>query len=181
MITALLLATLAVIARMVSSTYHLWNLAPVGAIALYAGSRLPKSHAWLIPVVAMVITDVLLDGNRSRPWLELPRLAIYATYAVTTIIGSTARSPRGLYWLPVLSLAASTLFFIVSNLATWAEGLLYPLSLTGLTACYVAGIPFFGRTIVADLVGTAVLFGLGSVIERSFARAPIAANPETAD
>lgn len=89
MITALLLGTPAVLARMLVSAFQLWNPAPVSAIPLYAGSRLPKQSAWLVPVAAMVITDAPLDGHRSRPWLGPSRLAIPATYVLTTLMGST--------------------------------------------------------------------------------------------
>ena len=41
------------------------------------------------------------------------------------------------------------------------------MTVQGLVACYVAAIPFFGSTIAADLLGTAVLFGLGPVFERA--------------
>ncbi len=181
MITAFVLATLAIAARLLSSSYQLWNLAPLGAISLYAGSRLPRRYAWLVPVAAMAISDALLDGNRSRSWLELSRLAIYASFALTTILGSATIRLKSPFWLPALSLGASTLFFVISNFATWAEGLLYPPTLTGLLACYVAAIPFFGRTILSDLAGTALLFGIGPVVERTFARRAAVLAPESAD
>jgi hypothetical protein len=37
----------------------------------------------------------------------------------------------------------------------------------GLGACYIAALPFFGNTLVADLVGTAALFGLDSLVQPS--------------
>ena len=40
----------------------------------------------------------------------------------------------------------------------------------GLVACYVAGIPFYLRSILADLVGTGLLFGLGPAAERTYHR-----------
>ena len=41
------------------------------------------------------------------------------------------------------------------------------MTLAGLLECYSLGIPFFGRTILADLAGTALLFGLGPLVERA--------------
>src|SRR5262249_52153286 len=38
----------------------LWNLMPVGAFALFAGSRLRTRFAWLLPVAVMLISDLLL-------------------------------------------------------------------------------------------------------------------------
>jgi hypothetical protein len=168
MLTAFVLTVLAVLFRVFSATYQVWNFAPMAAISLYAGSRLPRRWAWVVPVVAMVVSDLLLDQGRYRPAFELTRWTIYTTFAVTTLLGPLANWPRfGRWLLPILSVAGSLLFFVTSNLATWGEGLLYPMTFTGLIACFVAAIPFFGNTIAADLIGTAVLFGLGPVFERA--------------
>jgi hypothetical protein len=168
MLTAFVLTVLAVLFRVFSATYHVWNFAPMAAISLYAGSRLPRRWAWVVPVVAMVVSDLLLDQGRYRPAFELTRWTIYTTFAVTTLLGPLANWPRfGRWLLPILSVTGSLLFFVTSNLATWGEGLLYPMTFTGLIACFVAAIPFFGNTIAADLIGTAALFGLGPVFERA--------------
>jgi hypothetical protein len=42
----------------------------------------------------------------------------------------------------------------------------YPRSLAGVMASYVAGLPFFRNTAMADLIGTAVLFSLGAALAR---------------
>ncbi len=172
MVAALLLVVLGVAARVFASTYQLWNLAPMGALSLYAGARVPKRFAWIVPLAAMVISDILLDGNRSRAWFEPIRISIYGTYMATAFLGLLANRKNGKLWLPVLSLGGSTLFFLTTNFAVWADGRMYPLSFTGLVACYYAGLPYYARTVIGDLIGTAVLFTLGPVLERAFARKP---------
>jgi hypothetical protein len=168
MLTAIVLTTLAIMARVLSSTYEIWNFVPLGAISLYAGSRLPRRWAWLVPVTAMAISDALLDHDRTRPLFELTRWTIYATFAAATLLGPLANRPKiGRWLLPLLSISGSVLFFVTSNLATWGEGQLYPMTLSGLILCYTAAIPFFGNTIAADLLGTALLFGLGPIVERA--------------
>ena len=144
------------------------ELRPLGAVSLFAGSRLPRRWAWVVPVAAMVISDIMLDHDRSRPLFELTRWTIYATLAATTLLGRLANSPRfGRLLLPVLALGGSVLFFLTSNLATWGEGLLYPMTFSGLALCYAEAIPFFRNTLAADLVGTALLFGLAPLFERA--------------
>jgi hypothetical protein len=168
MLTAIVLTVLAVLARFLTSTLHIWNFAPLGAVSLFAGSRLPRRWAWLVPIVAMAASDYLLDHDRYRPLFELTRWTIYGTFALTTLLGPLANRPRiGRWLLPVLSLGSSTFFFLTSNLATWAEGLLYPLTFSGLMTCYAQAIPFFGNTVAADLLGTALLFGLAPLCERA--------------
>jgi hypothetical protein len=168
MLTAIVLTVLVLLCRILCSTLQIWNFAPLGAISLYAGSRLPRRWAWALPVAAMLLTDVILDHDRTRPAFELTRWVIYATYAVTTLLGPLANRPKiGVRLLPLLAVSSSVLFFATSNLATWAEGQLYPITLSGLLLCYTEAIPFFGNTIMADLLGTAVLFGLGPFFERA--------------
>lgn len=171
MITGIALVALAVAFRLLSPVYHLWNLVPVGAVALYAGARLPRRWAWTIPLVAMVLSDIVLDHGLNRPLLEPTRWTVYATLAATAWLGLIARSPKVRPWmLPGLSLLASTLFFVTTNFATWAEGQEYPLTWAGLVDCYIKAIPFHRTTVVAELIGTCVLFGLGPVCERAAAR-----------
>ncbi len=171
MLTALVLTLLAVLFRVFSASFQVWNFVPMGAISLYAGSRLPRRWAWTVPLVAMVLSDLVLDYSRHRPLIGLARWVIYGTFAAITFLGPFANRPKfGRWLLPVLSLGSSVVFFVTSNFATWAEGTLYPLSLAGLIECYVRALPFFRNTIVADLIGTAVLFGLGPVFERTWSR-----------
>lgn len=167
MLTAITLVVLAVGCRLLTPWLHGWNFVPMGALALYAGSRLPRRWAWVVPVAAMALSDLMLDYGTQRP--ELTRWVIYATFAATTFLGPIANRPQfGSWLLPILSVSASTLFWVTSDLATWAEGLLYPQTLAGLAACFVAAIPFYPNTVLADLLGTAVLFGLGPLVERAF-------------
>jgi hypothetical protein len=168
MLTAIVLTVLAVLFRIGSSTFQIWNFAPLGAVSLYAGSRLPRRWAWVVPITAMALSDLMLDQDRTRPLFELTRWTVYATFAATTLLGPLANRPKiGPWLLPALSISGSLVFFVTSNLATWAEGLLYPMTLSGLMLCYTKAVPFFGNTVAADLLGTALLFGLGPIFERA--------------
>ncbi len=171
MITGILLVALAFACRLLSPEFHIWNFVPAGAVALYAGSRLPRRWAWFVPLVAMVLSDAVLDYGTRRPIFDLTRWTIYATLVAMTLLGRVARSPKVRPWmLPGLSVLASTLFFVTTNFATWAEGREYPLTFAGLVLCYVKGLEFVRPTLAADLIGTCVLFGLGPHLERAAAR-----------
>jgi hypothetical protein len=73
--------------------------------------------------------------------------------------------------LPILggALAGSVLFFVLTNFGVWAIGDIYPKTLAGLSACYIAAIPFFRGTLEGDLLYTLVLFGGFALLERGFA------------
>src|SRR5262245_62076319 len=53
MLTAITLVVLAVVCRLLTPVLHGWNFVPMGALALYAGARLPRRWAWVVPIVAM--------------------------------------------------------------------------------------------------------------------------------
>jgi uncharacterized protein DUF6580 len=148
---------------------HPVNAVPMGALALFAGASLPRRWAWIVPVAAMALSDLVLDSFYGRALLDPTRWLIYATYAATTLMGPLANRPKvGPWLLPVLSLAASTLFFLTSNFGAWLiPEMNYPRNLAGLFASYVAGLAYIDRTVLADLIGTGVLFGLSAALVRS--------------
>jgi len=77
---------------------------------------------------------------------------------------------------------SSILFFVFTNFGVWAFGSLYPKTVEGLIACYVAAIPFFQNTLLGDALYTAVLFGGFALAETRFPalRERIQAQPQTA-
>jgi hypothetical protein len=102
----------------------------------------------------MVLSDVALPGEDWRI-----QLVGFAAIALPAVLGIWSRRWSGI--LPVFGtmLAGSVLFFALSNAAVWAFSGMYPLTLAGLTQCYMMALPFFEKTAVGDLFWTAVLFG----------------------
>ena len=175
MLTGIILVVLAVLFRFATDAFHYWNFVPMGAIALYAGAKLPRRYAWLVPVAGMILSDLVIDFGRGRSINELWRWVGYATLGVSALLGPLTRVQKFGWWrYPALSLGASTLFFLTSNFAVWAEGRIYPMTAAGLITCYYLGIFFFWPTIVADLAGTAAFFGLGPVVEGALRRSGFA-------
>ena len=59
---------------------------------------------------------------------------------------------------------------MISNFAVWAAWTdMYPRTISGLMACYAAGIPFFRRGVEGDLLFTCLMFGL-PVLLRALSR-----------
>jgi hypothetical protein len=151
--------------------FYLWNLTPVGALALFAGSRLRRRWAWLVPVAVLLASDLLLcvplalRGMSAFSWLGTP--LCYASFAVYVLlgrlVGKDELSP------PVVGGAAllgGLQFFAVSNFAYWLGGALYPRTLVGLESCYLAALPFYRNTLAGDLLYSAVIFGLHACLVR---------------
>src|SRR5687768_6107704 len=126
---------------------HPPNFSPFGALSLYAGARLPRRWGWAVPIAAMALSDMIIDLGSGRSTFSVVRATIYATYAATALLASWALRGRSSPWtLPAWSLAASSLFFLMSNLAVWATGAMFPMTVAGLFACYASAVPFFGNT-----------------------------------
>ena len=64
-------------------------------------------------------------------------------------------------------MAGAIQFFLITNLGMWAMGTMsiYPKTFAGLLACYVAGIPYFGNTLLGDSFYAALLFGGFALVE----------------
>lgn len=179
-----LIAALLVLAGAASRLVpHSWNFVPIGAIALYAGARLPRRWAFLVPLLAMFASDVVLDWGRGSRFLDPVRLTSYATLAAVAALGGFARGRVGVAGRAGMSAGASTLFFLTTNFAVWAApiavgsatALDYPPTAAGLLACYAAGVPFYQNALAADLLGTAVLFGLDALARRAAERSRLGA------
>lgn len=145
---------------------HPPNFACLGALGLFAGCYFAGRKAYLVPAAALLISDVVAH------LIGIPGMGFYnplvmaATYMALTLsvpMGQLVRSrasSSGVNWqrLPLAALAASTVFFVISNIGVWL-GPWYPSTFEGLVACFTNAIPFYGYTVAGDLVFTAVMFG----------------------
>ena len=105
MVTAIALTFLAVVCRLCSAHFEVWNFVPMGAVALYAGARLPRRWAWIVPVAAMGLSDLLLDYGTNRTFSTPSRWFGYVIFAYTDPLGPAANRPRiGPLVLPILAL-----------------------------------------------------------------------------
>lgn len=168
MTTAVLLVFFGFFSRLLP---HPPNLVALGALALYSGARLPRRWAVLVPLLAMALSDAVLDFGTGRAAIAPGRVTSYAAFAAIVLIGRCARGPARPRVLLPLSVSASSLFFLASNSGVWAFGHLYPKTAAGLAACFTAAVPFFWNTLIADLLGTAALFSLDALARRSHRRA----------
>jgi hypothetical protein len=154
---------------------YAWNLAAVGALGLFAGARLRSRWALLVPVLAMLASDLLLIKPLAAKGLaafDWGRPFIYASFAAYAALGLAAR--RVAWPLSVIPgcLLGSVQFFLVSNFLVWlgGDGTLYAHTLGGLVQCYVEGLPFFWNTAGGDLLYTGLFFGLHAALQRALLR-----------
>ncbi|HJU77308.1 MAG TPA: DUF6580 family putative transport protein [Sphingomicrobium sp.] len=143
---------------------HPPNFAPLAAMALFSGAYVGKrALAFAAPLGALLVSDLVLGFY--------PELAfVYLSVAATVLIGWFVARPRTVMRVGVAALAASVLFFLVTNFGVWLLMDYYPKTLAGLAACYVAAIPFFQNTLAGDLFYSALLFGGFALLERAVPR-----------
>jgi Family of unknown function (DUF6580) len=153
---------LVVLAGLIRITQH-WNFAPVGALSLFAGARLRGWKAWALPIAVMAITDPLMGGYSALTPL------IYASLLVNVWLGTRLQESESPLAIGSMSLAGSVQFFLLTNFAFLGYGSAYTHNLTGVLACYTAGVPFFWRTLASDLFYSGVLFGLHAWLSRKVA------------
>jgi len=141
---------------------HPPNLTSITAIALFGGAYFSDRRlAFLVPLAALFLSDLIL-GFYSH--MEV----VYLSFALIVCTGLWLQKRRSTFHIAGAALTSSVLFFLITNFGVWAFESLYPKTLEGLLACYVAAIPFFQNTLQGDLFFTAVLFGGFTLLERSF-------------
>ena len=146
---------------------HPPNFSPILAIALFGAAHFSKKwQAVLIPILAVWLSDLFINNfvysNQGTGfiWFYTGFYWQYASYLMI-IVSSILVFKNKISISKTLgaSLGSSVAFFLLSNFGVWANGGMYAKSLSGLTTCYVAGLPFFQNTIVSNILFTTVLFG----------------------
>lgn len=158
--TLYLLIALAAVARLLP---HPWNVTPVGALGLFSGAYMRGPSAWLVPVAAVFIGDVVLGF-----YDPIVMLCVYLGSALSVGIGrGLLFEQRTLARLGGAVLVTAVAFYLISNFGVWLAS--YPHTVDGLLMCYFNGLPFLGRTLAGDAFYSVLLFGLveGALVWRN--------------
>ena len=150
---------------------HPPNFTPLGAMALFAGATLlDRRLALLVPFAALLVSDFLIGQIQGTGFgFYSTQVFVYTAFAMITLMGRALQQHRrSALRIGAMSLAASTLFFLVTNLGVWLASGMYPRTVAGLSSCFMQAIPFFGNTVAGDLVYATALFG-GLALVESFA------------
>lgn len=160
---ALALTVLGAVARLIP---HPPNFTPVGGMSLFSGARLRGWKAYLIPILLMAITDPLLGAIYGFPAYSRVTAVIYGSFLINVWIGRRLQGTENPRRIAGAVFLGSLQFFLLTNAAVWLLGGMYPHTGAGLVACYIAAVPFFGRTLGADLLYSGFLFSLHAWLSR---------------
>jgi hypothetical protein len=132
---------------------HPPNFSPIDAMALFSGAYLGRrALAFLAPLGALLLSDLVLGFYHGQA-------TVYSSVALIVMIGMVALTRRSALRVGAAAIASSILFFVITNFGMWLFSGIYPRTVVGLEACYVAAIPFFRNTVAGDLFYGALLFG----------------------
>jgi hypothetical protein len=132
---------------------HPFNFSPIESVALFAGAYLgSRVLAIGVPLVAMLIADLFLGFHGGMP-------VVYACIALMAIAGGYLGRNVSVLRVAAFGLCSAVFFFLVTNFSVWLGSGMYPLTLEGLIACYVAAIPFFHNQLAGVAVYCTLLFG----------------------
>lgn len=143
---------------------HLPNFTALTAIALCGSLFFEKrQHALLTALTAAFLSDILLGFHSTMPY-------VYGSYALVALLGFYFRSNLTVLNLPVVSISASCLFFLITNFGVWLHCSLYALTFEGLGICYVAALPFLLNQIAGDAIYSLLLVSYALFLNRNFTR-----------
>lgn len=150
---------------------HPPNFAPISAISLFGAAHLRRKYAFIIPLLAMFISDVII-GFASF-WVTI---SVYLSFVIIGLMGRWLKKRKNLPNIIGVSLTSSLLFFIITNFAVWASTPWYGKNIQGLVKCYWMAIPFFKNTLLGDLVYVGAMFGLYKLIKLFVSRKKMSLN-----
>ena len=162
----LILAWLLILAAFSRLIPHPPNFTALGAMALFGGAYVSsRTLAIILPLAALWISDLILNNLVYTEFYQgfvlfsSGHVWIYISFIVIVIVGKSTMKNVTMKSVGLSGISASVIFFLLSNFGVWLGGMMYPLSLSGLISCYIAGLPFFGWTLVGNAFYCTMLFG----------------------
>jgi len=136
-----------------------WNFTPLAAITAMGGYYFRQwMPALLLPISILAVSDLTLAAHDNL----LVLLSVHVMMIVPLLLGRAARNSTGwqhsLKW-GLCGVVPATTFFVVTNFSVWAFTGMYEKTFAGLTACYVAGLPFYRTMLAGDMFYLAILTG----------------------
>lgn len=164
-------AALFVLAVALRLTPHDYNVSAIGALGLFLGCFWSAPVGFATALAAMLLSDLL-----GELW-NVPSMGFYASWMMLTVYLSMAfsavigknvvgmRDTAGKlvmpFWasVPLGAVLTTVVFFLTTNFACWLDPEMgYPRTLSGLTACYVAAIPFTKNDLLGNLLFSVLFF-----------------------
>lgn len=174
---------------LVSALYRIMPNRPMGfapqmAIGLFSGALFINNRKWAfaLPIVSMFLSDILyqvlytqgltnIQGFYDGQWIN------YILFAGLTCFGFLLNKVK-VSRVVLAALSAPTAYFLVSNFLVWVSnrgfGLNRPKTFNGLLLTYNDALPFYGNSVLATVIFSAVLFGTYYLARNYFSKKALA-------
>ena len=158
-LSILILITILAFSRLMP---HPPNFTPLLGMAVFSGVIFDrKVFAFVVPLVAMLISDLIIGFHSSMP-------IIYFAIMLNVGVGYLLVSKFS-YLKSILALISGAfIFFIVTNFAVWFGSGMYSQDINGLISCYLMALPFFQNTLISSLIYGLGAFYLFDLFENKF-------------
>jgi len=147
------------------SAAWLSNFTPLAAITLCCGAYLPHRYKFALPLTMLFVSDLILNATYHAALFDPQILCRYLALALIGLIGFALR--KNVSWKTMLpaSVAASVIFYGITNVFSWLTDPGYVKNFGGLIQALTVGLPqygatpswmFFRNSLLSDLIFTAV-------------------------
>ena len=148
------------------------NFAPLMAAALCGAVFIPGWLGLVAPIVALLVSDALLNLHYGLPMVSSQLLWTLPGYLIAIGLGWVIRERRGGV-LPILvaTLVSSIAFYVISNTGSWLGLTAYPQNFAGWIQSLTIGLSgypptwtFFRNSLVGDLLFAAFFVAVERVL-----------------
>ncbi|MFH1462578.1 MAG: DUF6580 family putative transport protein [bacterium] len=154
---ALSLILIGIVSRLLP---HAPNFSPILAIALFGGTYLSRKIAFVLPIAAMVITDIFIGYYEFNLMFF-----VYGSFLLCVILGFWLKKHKKWHTVFGSAILGAVLFFLITNFAVWAFTPWYAKTISGVIQCYFLALPFFKNTLLGSLFYSAVFFGSYEMVQ----------------
>ena len=145
---------------------HPYNFTPLIAVTLLSSFAISnRMLALVVPLMGFWLSDLFMNNvvyagyysnftifNSGMIWT-------YGAIILVGLMGSSFINKISSGKVVLASLSGSTIFYIISNFGVWALSPMYAKSAAGLIQCYSLALPFYGTSLIGDLLYSSLLFG----------------------
>lgn len=135
---------------------HAPNFTAVAAVALFGGALVKsRTLALSIPLIALLLSDLIVNNILYPQYfngftLFYPGMwAVYGSFILVTLMGRFFLNTSKPGSMVFMTITSSLLFFIVTNFQIWMSSGMYPNNAAGLSAAYIAALPFLGNMVLS--------------------------------
>ena len=138
---------------------HVPNVTPLIGLCLFVSTKLPRRLAMCCTMGALAFSDAGLAYIQGHAIFSSWSWFTYSGCLIVLLIGNCFHLNRkGLLGALACVTSASLFYWFWTNFGVWCEGLMYPVTLGGLTAAYYAALPFLRNELIGDFLWYGVIF-----------------------